>query len=113
MIEGTICPACNTHLLIEIGAEIEGKMFEFPSGIKLDFSEARCGIRNVWTKREKFDRIKRYLYQKLLSHPVYKQHLMECLVHRCKLNESLANDLIEEIKIDFGAYERNNMIMFA
>ena len=51
MIEGTTCPACKTHLLIEIGAEIEGKMFEFPSGIKVNFSEARCGIKNVWTKQ--------------------------------------------------------------
>jgi len=113
MIEGTTCPACKTHLLIEIGAEIEGKMFEFPSGIKVNFSEARCGIRNVWTKRGKFDRIKQYLYEKLSCRPVCRQNLMECLTHRCKLNESLAYDLIEEIKVEFGVYERDNMIMFA
>jgi hypothetical protein len=43
-------PRVQQHLLVEIGAEIEGKMFEFPSGIKVDLSEARCGIKNVWTR---------------------------------------------------------------
>ncbi len=113
MIESTTCPACSTDLLIEIRAEIKGKAFEFPSGVKINCSEVHCGIRNVWTKRDKFDRIKQYLYQKLSCRPVCRQNLMECLTHRCKLNESLAYDLIEEIKVDFGVYERDNMIMFA
>ncbi len=80
MIESTTCPACSTDLLIEIMAEFKGKIFEFPSGIKINCSEVRCGIKNVWTKR---------------------------------VSESLAHDLIEEIKVDFGVYERDNMIMFA
>lgn len=113
MIESTTCPACSTDLLIEIRAEFKGKAFEFPSGIKINCSEVRCGIRNVWTKRNKFDMIKQYLYQKLSCRPVNKQNLVECLTHRCKLNESLAYDLIEEIKVDFGVYERDSMIMFA
>jgi hypothetical protein len=113
MIESTTCPACRTDLLIEIRAEIKGKSFEFPSGVKINCSEVRCGIKNVWTKRVKFDRIKQYMYQKLSCRPVHRQNLMECLTHKCKLSESLAHDLIEEIKVDFGVYERDNMIMFA
>ena len=50
MIESTTCPACKTDLLIEIRAQFEGKTFEFPSGIKINCYEIRCGIRNVWTK---------------------------------------------------------------
>ncbi len=113
MIESTTCPACSTDLLIEIRAEFEGKKFEFPSGIKINCSEFCFGIKNVWTKRVKFDRIKEYLYKKLSCRPVQRQNLMECLTHRCRLSESLAQDLIEEIKVDFGVYERDNMIMFA
>lgn len=113
MIESTTCPACCTDLLIEIRAELKGKKFEFPSGIKINCSEVRFGIKNVWTRRVKFDRIKQYLYQRLSCRPVQRQNLMECLVHRCRLSESLAQDLIEEIKVDFGVYERDNMIMFA
>ncbi len=113
MIESTTYPACSTDLLIEIRALFEGKTFEFPSGIKINCSEVRCGIKNVWTKRVKFDRIKQYLYQKLSCRPVYRQNLMECLIHEYKLSESLAHDRIEEVKVDFGVYERDNMIMFA
>ncbi len=112
MIEGITCPACGTHLAIELGAELDGKTFEFPSGIEINCSEARCTVKNIWTKREKFDQIKNYLYQKLSCRPVYRQNLMECLINQCKLSEPLAYDLIEEIKVDFGAYERDNMIMF-
>jgi len=113
MIESTTCPACSTELLIEIRAEIKGKEFEFPSGIKINCSEVHCGIRNVCTKRDKFDRIKEYLFQKLSCRPVDRQNLMQCLTHRCKLGELLSHDLIEEIKVDFGVYELDNMIMFA
>ena len=113
MIESTTCPACRTDLLLETRAIYKGKTFEFPSGVKINCSEIHCGIKNVWTKRDKFDRIKEYLYQKLSSRPVQRQNLMECLTHRCKLTDSLAYDLIEEIKVDFGVYERDNMIMFA
>ncbi len=73
MIESTTCPACSTELLIEIRAQLEGKIFEFPSGIKINCSEVRCGIKNIWTKRVKFDRIKQYLLQKLLCRPVDRQ----------------------------------------
>lgn len=65
MIEGTICPACNTHLLIEIGAEIEGKMFQFQSGIKINFSEARCGRTNLRSKLKShyaMDFISQFIY---------------------------------------------------
>ncbi|MFA4957975.1 MAG: hypothetical protein WC556_13490 [Candidatus Methanoperedens sp.] len=113
LIESTTCPACHTDLLMETEARYKVKTFEFQSGIKVDCPKIHCGIKNVWTKRDKFDMIKEYLYQKLSSRPVDRQNLMECLTHRCKLNESLAYDLIEEIKVDFGVYERDNKIMFA
>ncbi|MDW7727533.1 MAG: hypothetical protein SCH70_10585 [Candidatus Methanoperedens sp.] len=113
MIESTNCPVCNTDLLIEIRADFEGRTFEFPSGIEINFSEVHCGISNVWAKRDKFDTIKGYLYQKLSCQPVNRQNLVECLTHRCNLNEALAYDLIEEIKVELGVYERDNMIMFA
>lgn len=113
MIEGTTCPACNTELLIEIGAKIDKKLFKFPSGIEVNFSDACYAIKDVWTRREKFDRIKEYVYHRLSGCPISRQDLLECLTHRCKLNESVAYDLIEEIKVDFGAYERDNMIAFA
>lgn len=113
LIQGTTCPACNTELLIEIGAEVDDRKFKFPSGIQINLSEAHYSIKDVWTKREKFDRIKEYLYHRLSGSPISRQDLLDCLTHRCKLNESIAIDLIEEIKVDFGASERNNMIMFA
>ncbi len=113
MIESTTCPACHIDLVLETRAVYNVKTFEFPGGIKVDCPEIHCGIENIWTKRDKFDMIKEVLYQKLSCRPVNKQNLMECLTHRCKLNESLAYDLIEEIKVDFGVYERDNMIMFA
>lgn len=87
--------------------------FEFPSGIKIKCYEVIHAIRNVWNKREKFDTVKGYLYQKLSYRPVKRQNPMECFTHICKLTETLAHDLIEEIKVDFGVYERDNMIMFA
>jgi len=113
MIENAKCPSCRVDLVIETKAAYNVKTFKFPSGIKVDCPEIHCGIENIWTKRDKFDMIKEYLYQKLSCRPVDRQNLMECLTHRCKLNESLAYDLIEEIKVDFGVYERDNMIMFA
>jgi len=113
LIESTKCPACHTDLLMETSARYKVKTFEFARGIKIDCPEIHCEIKNVWTKRDKFDKIKEYLYQKLSCRPVDRQNLMECLTHRCKLNESLAYDLIEEIKVDFGVYEHDNQIMFA
>ena len=50
------------------------------------------------------------MYHRLSGSPISRQDLLECLTLRRKLSESVAYDLIEEIKVDFGAYERDNMI---